>query len=202
MPVLRSDNMLPVNIDEYASLLPLDDDQLLEQHVNPLMLERLHRIRGLYAFWLQYPNKSTKDIVQQDIDLFKISQSKAYEDVRLVQKLLGDIQAMTKDFARWRFNQMNERHVLMAERDRDHRAIALLEKNFIKANQLDKEDTPDMAFDQIVPLQIEPTDDPTVLGIRRIPDLRGMIRKMIAKYSKSDIEDAQYVEIEQDEQSE
>lgn len=194
--------MLPVNIDEYASLLPLDDDQLLEQHVNPLMLERLHRIRGLYAFWLQYPNKSTKDIVQQDIDLFKISQSKAYEDVRLVQKLLGDIQAMTKDFARWRFNQMNERHVLMAERDRDHRAIALLEKNFIKANQLDKEDTPDMAFDQIVPLQIEPTDDPTVLGIRRIPDLRGMIKKMIAKYSKSDIEDAQYVEIEQDEQSE
>ncbi|MBO5601170.1 MAG: hypothetical protein J5957_00995 [Prevotella sp.] len=194
--------MLPVNIDEYASLLPLDDDQLLEQHVNPLMLERLHRIRGLYAFWLQYPNKSTKDIVQQDIDLFKISQSKAYEDVRLVQKLLGDIQAMTKDFARWRFNQMNERHVLMAERDRDHRAIALLEKNFIKANQLDKEDTPDMAFDQIVPLQIEPTDDPTVLGIRRIPDLRGMIRKMIAKYSKSDIENAQYVEIEQDEQSE
>lgn len=194
--------MLPVNIDEYASLLPLDDDQLLEQHVNPLMLERLHRIRGLYAFWLQYPNKSTKDIVQQDIDLFKISQSKAYEDVRLVQKLLGDIQAMTKDFARWRFNQMNERHVLMAERDRDHRAIALLEKNFIKANQLDKEDTPDMAFDQIVPLQIEPTDDPTVLGIRRIPDLRGMIRKMIAKYSKSDIEDAQYVEIEQDDQSE
>jgi len=194
--------MLPVNIDEYASLLPLDDDQLLEQHVNPLMLERLHRIRGLYAFWLQYPNKSTKDIVQQDIDLFKISQSKAYEDVSLVQKLLGDIQAMTKDFARWRFNQMNERHVLMAERDRDHRAIALLEKNFIKANQLDKEDTPDMAFDQIVPLQIEPTDDPTVLGIRRIPDLRGMIRKMIAKYSKSDIEDAQYVEIEQDEQSE
>ena len=194
--------MLPVNIDEYASLLPLDDDQLLEQHVNPLMLERLHRIRGLYAFWLQYPNKSTKDIVQQDIDLFKISQSKAYEDVRLVQKLLGNIQAMTKDFARWRFNQMNERHVLMAERDRDHRAIALLEKNFIKANQLDKEDTPDMAFDQIVPLQIEPTDDPTVLGIRRIPDLRGMIRKMIAKYSKSDIEDAQYVEIEQDEQSE
>lgn len=194
--------MLPVNIDEYASLLPLDDDQLLEQHVNPLMLERLHRIRGLYAFWLQYPNKSTKDIVQQDIDLFKISQSKAYEDVRLVQKLLGDIQAMTKDFARWRFNQMNERHVLMAERDRDHRAIALLEKNFIKANQLDKEDTPDMAFDQIVPLQIEPTDDPTVLGIRRIPDLRGMIRKMIAKYSKSDIEDAQYVDIEQDEQSE
>ena len=191
--------MLPVNIDEYASLLPLDDDQLLEQHVNPLMLERLHRIRGLYAFWLQYPNKSTKDIVQQDIDLFKISQSKAYEDVRLVQKLLGDIQAMTKDFARWRFNQMNERHVLMAERDRDHRAIALLEKNFIKANQLDKEDTPDMAFDQIVPLQIEPTDDPTVLGFRRIPDLRGMIRKMIAKYSKSDIENAQYVEIEQDE---
>ncbi len=191
--------MLPVNIDEYASLLPLDDDQLLEQHVNPLMLERLHRIRGLYAFWLQYPNKSTKDIVQQDIDLFKVSQSKAYEDVRLVQKLLGDIQAMTKDFARWRFNQMNERHVLMAERDRDHRAIALLEKNYIKANQLDKEDTPDMAFDQIVPLQIEPTDDPTVLGIRRIPDLRGMIRKMIAKYSKSDIENAQYVEIEQDE---
>lgn len=194
--------MLPVNIDEYASLLPLDDDQLLERHVNPLMLERLHRIRGLYAFWLQYPNKSIQEMVCQDTDMFKVSQSKAYEDIKLVQTLLGNIQAMTKDFARWRFNMMNERHIRAAERDHKHRAIAAMEKNYIIANQLDKEDTPDMAFDKIVPLQIEPTDDPTVLGIKRIPDLRGLIKKMIAKYSKSDIEDAQYIEIEEDGQSE
>ena len=88
---------LPANIDQYAELLPLSDDELREQKVNPLMLERLHRIRGLYAFWLQYPNKTKAEVVQQDAALFKVSQSKAYEDVQLVEILLGDIQRMTRN---------------------------------------------------------------------------------------------------------
>lgn len=187
---------LPVNTDQYAELLPLSDEQLREQKVNPLMLERLHRIRGLYAFWLQFPNKTKAEVVQQDIALFKVCQSKAYEDVQLVEILLGDIQRMTKDFARWRFNQMNERHIKAAERAKDYRAIASLEKNFIKANQLDKEDTPEMAFDEIIPLQIEPTDDPSVLGIKKTPNLRERKMKLINKYSRENPEYVDYEEVE------
>jgi len=190
---------LPANIDQYAELLPLSDDELREQKVNPLMLERLHRIRGLYAFWLQYPNKTKAEVVQQDTALFKVSQSKAYEDVQLVEILLGDIQRMTKDFARWRFNMMNERHIRGAERAKDWRAVASLEKNFIKANQLDKEDTPEIAFDEIVPLQIEPTDDPSVLGIKKVPNLRERKARLINKYSKEMPEYTDYEEVEDEE---
>ncbi len=190
---------LPANIDQYAELLPLSDDELREQKVNPLMLERLHRIRGLYAFWLQYPNKTKAEVVQQDAALFKVSQSKAYEDVQLVEILLGDIQRMTKDFARWRFNMMNERHIRDAERAKDWRAVASLEKNFIKANQLDKEDTPEMAFDEIVPLQIEPTDDPSVLGIKKVPNLRERKARLINKYSREAPEYVDYEEVEDEE---
>lgn len=190
---------LPANIDQYAELLPLSYDELREQKVNPLMLERLHRIRGLYAFWLQYPNKTKAEVVQQDTALFKVSQSKAYEDVQLVEILLGDIQRMTKDFARWRFNMMNERHIRDAERAKDWRAVASLEKNFIKANQLDKEDTPEIAFDEIVPLQIEPTDDPSVLGIKKVPNLRERKARLINKYSKEMPEYTDYEEVEDEE---
>jgi len=66
-----------------------------------------------------------------------------------------------------------------------------MQKNYILNNMTDKEETPDFAFEKIVPMVIEPTDDPSVLGIRKMPDLRKRIAKLIKKYS----EDSDYVEI-------
>lgn len=171
------------DIDTYASLLPLDDDRLLEQNVPEQTIRRIHRIRGLYAYWIQFPTRSISEMVDYNQRMNGIKQSKAYEDVQLTMLLLGNIQQMTKDFARWRFNEMNRQHIDAAKRRGDYRAVASLEKNYIKANLLDKEDTPDLAYDQITPLQIIPTDDPSVLGLKKIPNLRGTIDKLIKKYT-------------------
>ena len=64
----------------------------------------------------------------------------------------------------------------------------------IKNNLTDKEDTPDLAFDKIVPLEIVATDDPSVIGIKKIPDLRGRIKKLIKKYD-AEAEFAEFIEI-------
>ncbi len=175
------------DVDRYAMLMPLSADELKQENVPAQMLERLLRIRGLYAYWLQFPTKSSRELVDFDMAQNRIRKTQAYDDVKLCETLLGNLQAMTKDFARWRFNAMNEQHLASARRDKDWRAVASLEKNFIKANQLDKEDTPDMAFDQIVPLQIIPTDDPTVLGLKKVPNLRGRIQQLIRKYTKDTV---------------
>ena len=46
-----------------------------------------------------------------------------------------------------------------------------------------------------MPQNFEPTDDPTVLGIERVPDLRGRIRALYKRYSNTMVQDAEYEEI-------
>ena len=45
-----------------------------------------------------------------------------------------------------------------------------------------------------MPLEIVATDDPSVIGIKKIPDLRGKVRKLLKKYD-ADIEYAEFVEM-------
>ena len=42
------------------------------------------------------------------------------------------------------------------------------------------------------------TDDPTVIGLQKIPNLRAKIKKMEKRYSMPDIEDADFEEIPDD----
>ena len=51
---------LPVNIDEYSRLVVLDDNELQAQNVAVSIRERLQRLRGIYAYWLQFPSKFDK----------------------------------------------------------------------------------------------------------------------------------------------
>ena len=190
------------DIDRYATLMPLDDDDLAKEHVPPFMLARLHRIRGLYAYWIQFPTRSIAEMADYNMRMNHIKQSKAYEDVQLTMLLLGNIQQMTKDFARWRFNEMNRQHLEAAQRAGDHRAVASLEKNYIAANQLDKEDTPDKAFGDIVPLQVSFTEDPTAVGLKKVSNLRGRIAALVKKYKQEteptyeEAEEVAYVDVD------
>ena len=43
---------LPVNLDDYTKYIVKSDEDLLEERVSPTIIQRLHRLRGLYAYWL------------------------------------------------------------------------------------------------------------------------------------------------------
>lgn len=120
------------------------------------------------------------------MQLFKVEQSQAYDDIHMLKVLIGNLEATTKEFARWRVNQMIEEDRMAARRDGDWRAVASMQKNYILNNQTDKPDTPDLAFDKIVPQNFEPTDDPSVLGIKAPKNLRARRDKLIRQYSRDD----------------
>lgn len=130
--------------------------------------------------------------------MFRVNRAQAYDDVRLVQILLGNMQQANRDFMRWKINQDLEQDLKAARRAGEHKAVAAIEKARILNNRTDKEDEPEREFDKIVPQNFEPTDDPTVLGIERIPDLRGRIRKLNKKYMSDNIEFADFQEVETD----
>lgn len=190
--------MLPINLDQYSRYVTLDDTELRELRVAESVLVRLHRIRGLYAYWLQFPSKLDNDLVQYDMALFKVSRSLAYEDIHLVKVLLGNLQQTTKEFMRWKINKSIEQDITAARRAGDLRSVASLTKVWVLNNRTDKDDEPDLEFDKIVPQNFEPTDDPTVLGIERIPDLRGKIRALYKKYSNTTIQEADFEEVHEE----
>lgn len=190
--------MLPVNLDEYSRYVTLDDAELRQLRVAEGVLLRLHRIRGMYAYWLQFPSKVDNDLVQYDMAMFKVSRSLAYEDLHLVKVLLGNLQQTTKEFMRWKINKSLEQDIAAARRAGDFRSVAALSKVLVANNRTDKDDEPDLEFDKIVPQNFEPTDDPTVLGIERIPDLRGKIRALYKRYSNTMIQDADFEEIKEE----
>lgn len=188
---------LPVNIDDYSLYLSQDSRELREQHVPDATIWRVERLRELAAYWRSYPSTSTKELMNRCMQQFKVAQSQAYDDIHLLKILVGNLEATTKEFARWRVNQMIEEDRTAARRDGDWRAVASMQKNYILNNQTDKPDTPDMAFDKIVPLQIEPTDDPSVLGIKVPKNLRARRDKLIKQYSRDD-EYTEYQEVSTD----
>ena len=188
---------VPVNIDQYSEYLPVSSDELRTQMVPEDTILRVERLRELSAYWRSYPQTSPKELVSRCIQLFHVGKSQAYDDIHILKILIGNLEATTKEFARWRVNQMIEEDRTAARRDGDWRAGASMQKNYILNNQTDKPDTPDMAFDKIVPLQLEPTDDPSVLGIKAPKNLRARRDKLIKQYSKED-EYAEYTEVPTD----
>lgn len=186
------------SMEDYSMYITLSDDELFERRIAQTVIERIHRLRGLYAYWLHFPQKFDQDIVQYDMAMFKVGKSQAYDDLHLVRLILGNLQQASKDFMRWKINQDLEQDLKAARRAGDHRSVAAIEKNRIINNRTDKEDELELEFDKIIPQQFVPVDDPTVLGIKKLPDLRNRIRMLVKKYSDNSVQFAEYEELKED----
>ena len=193
---------LPANLDEYSKYIVMNDDELRKEPINPAVIQRVHRLRGLYAYWLQFPDKFERDILQQDMALFGVGRAQAYDDVRLVQIILGNMQQATRNFMRWKINQDLEQDLRAARRAGDHKSVASIEKVRVMNNRTDKEDEPDTNYDRIPLFGVVFTSNPKALGIEGYDNeasLRKDIDTMNRKYSR-DIEKeyTNYEEVNED----
>ena len=191
---------LPVNLDEYTKYIVMNDDELREEHVSPTIIQRLHRLRGLYAYWLQFPDKFERDIMQQDMALHGVGRAQAYDDVRLVQIILGNMQQACRNFMRWKINQDLEQDLKAARRSQDHRAVAQIEKVRVLNNRTDKEDEPDTAYDRIPLFGVVFTSNPSALNIPGYDNealLRKDIDTMNKRYSRDIEKEKEYTDYEE-----
>ena len=180
---------IPVDLDKYQGYLAKDENELIDDGLPVQVIERVIRFRALYTYWCRFSSKSVREMVEYDMQYNKVSESQAYDDIHCIQIVMGNLQEASKKFHRWRVNQMIEEDRKAAKRDGDWRAVASMQKNYILNNQTDKEDTPDLAFDKIVPAKLLPTEDPSAIGIKKLPDLRKRMEKMLKKYGA----EAEYV---------
>ena len=109
----------------------------------------------------------------------------------------------SREFHRWRFNEMILETYQRAKKRGDQKTMEKAASSYAKFNRVDLEDERKLPYDEIVIQPFMATDDPSVLGIKPIPDLQAKIDAMLEKYAgeTSDIEDVEYEEydLEEDE---
>lgn len=159
----------------------------------------IKRVRAGYSYWYEFPTKSEPDIRDMLMNEFGVVKSTAYIDISIIKVLLGDIKNPRKEWIRYQVNAMLQKAYDLAEKQKDPKAMALAADKIGKYNMLHIPDAEQMPFDQIVPQNFEPTDDPSVIGLKKDPDIREKKRKMLEKYaSEIEIIDVPYEEIGKD----
>jgi len=190
------------NIDTYADNLMLPVAELREKGVEEQMIQRIVRLRDIYNFMLRNPLKKDReyiDYIQANYieDGKPLSKRKAYEDIEILHAIIGNLQQCSKEWHRWRFNNMIMEGYAIAVRQKDAAAIAKLAQQYGKFNRLDQADEHDHGFDEIPRLVF--TFDVSVLGFKPIPNARKVIDGLIARFSNSAlenvVEDADVVEL-------
>jgi len=165
---------------------------------------RLIRIRAAYTHWNEFPMKSELEI--KDFLLsFGVKKSMAYYDLEIIKVLLGSVKNAGKEWHRYRVISMIEEAYQLAKEKQDPKAMGLIIDKYGKYTQLNIPDHEQIPYEDIVPQPFEPTSDPSVVGIKPVPDIRERIKKLKEKYYQDideNIREVDYVEIMPDEKEE
>ena len=141
---------VPATIDVCEKYLFADITEMSADGIPELIQQRLLRLRDMYNFWLQFPRKKDLEIVLEIERRYSVSKSTAYEDIRIIKRLLGDLAKTTKDYHRYKFCQMIDETFDMAKRIKDARAMGAASNYYAKYTQLDKEDILDKSMNENV----------------------------------------------------
>lgn len=162
---------------------------------------KILRIRYMHQWILSNPGAPDADCVREDISVNRVSRPTAYDDLRILKSLLPFISMADKEFHRWRYTEMILQTYNMARARGDTRTMERAATSYARHLRIDEEQTSDIPVDQILPQPFIATDDPSVLGLRKDPDIRSRIRALLEKYTKesADIEDISYEPADLDE---
>lgn len=159
------------------------------------------RFRAAFTKWISEPH--LRDVQMLNfLQGFGISERQAYRDLPLIKALVGNITVAAKEFQRHRANEMILKGFEIA-RDAESnleikQALAMIRAGeaLVKVHKLDKNDLDIRPFDDIVPLELEPSTDVSVIGRKRIENLEELKRKLRAKYGGEPIQDVEFTEVD------
>lgn len=187
---------LPSIIDSARKYLFADADKMTADGVPAATVAHLLRLRDIYSYWVSFPSKRDRDIVAELRSRYGIGDTVAREDLKLIKILLGDLQKPTRDYMRYRVTNMLERAYEKADAANDPRNMVAAADKLAKAHHLYDEDERASVLDTLVPIVLKTTDDPTVIGIKRMPDFRARIVEAKEKYFVEDTKDVEFEEID------
>ena len=177
--------------------------EVLEERYPLVIVAAVLRIRDEYNWFLSNPDAKDRQFVEQAVSRHGISRMQAYNDLAVVKALLPNLAQASRDFHRYRFNEMILETYQMAKKRKDTKTMEKAASAYAKYNRIDLEDEVAVPYDLIVVQPFTATDDPSVLGIKPLPRLQERIQELLHKYQAEniDIEDIEYEEADLEEQS-
>ena len=175
----------------------------LRQAYPQLLVDKVLRVRDMYNWCIANPDAKDRQFVEQELSRYDISKVVAYSDHAIVKTLLPTLATASRDFHRWRYNEMILETYQMAKKRKDTKTMEKAASSYAKYNRIDLEDEQAMPYEMIVVQPFTATSDPTVLGIKPIPNINDKIKAMLNKYRAEtiDIEDITYEEADLEEES-
>lgn len=170
----------------------------LLQRYPQVIVDKVLRVREMYQWFIANPDGTDREFVAEVCQRHDISRVTAYSDLAILKTLLPSLAIASRDFHRWRYNEMILATYKMAGKRKDTKTMERAASSYAKYNRVDLEDEQAMPYDMIVPQPFTATDDPRVLGIEPIPNIQKRIDRMIEKYRKEtlDIEDVEFEEVD------
>ena len=166
----------------------------LRQAYPQLLVDKVLRVRDMYNWCIANPDAKDRQFVEQELSRYDISKVVAYSDLAIVKTLLPTLASASRDFHRWRYNEMILETYQMAKKRKDTKTMEKAASSYAKYNRIDLEDEQAVPYEMIVVQPFTATSDPTVLGIKPIPNINDKIKAMLNKYRAEtiDIEDITY----------
>ena len=175
----------------------------LRQAYPQLLVDKVLRVRDMYNWCIANPDAKDRQFVEQELSRYDISKVVAYSDLAIVKTLLPTLATASRDFHRWRYNEMILETYQMAKKRKDTKTMEKAASSYAKYNRIDLEDEQAVPYEMIVVQPFTATSDPTVLGIKPIPNINDNIKAMLNKYRAEtiDIEDITFEEADLEEES-
>lgn len=173
----------------------------LKEKYDAGVVSRLMRVRDEYQWTLANPDLSDRQFVEEFMGRSGMSESAIYSDLAVIKQLLPALSTSSREYHRWKANQMLLKTYQMAKKRKDTKTMERAASSYAKYNRVDLEDEQAMPFDLIVVQPFTATNDPSVLGIKPTPNIDRRIKEMIEKYRKEslDIEDVECEEADLEE---
>ena len=168
--------------------------EVLEERYPLVIVAAVLRIRDEYNWFLSNPDAKDRQFVEQAVSRHGISRMQAYNDLAVVKALLPNLAQASRDFHRYRFNEMILETYQMAKKRKDTKTMEKAASSYAKNNRVDLEDEQTIPYELIIVQPFTATGDPTVLGIKPMPHLNQRIHAMKKLYSEDnhDMEDVKF----------
>ena len=177
------------------------EEEVLEKY-NAEQAQRVLRLRDMYNYYISNPDTKDRQFVDTAMSRHGIMKSQAYADLSIIKSLLPLLSSASRDFHRFRFNEMILETYQMAKARKDTKTMEKAASSYAKFNRVDLEDEQALPYDLIVVQPFTATSDPRVLGIKPIPNVEEKIAAMLKKYRQEsmDIDDVDYEEVDLEEE--
>ena len=96
---------LPATIEICQKDLFTAEDELKRKY-DEITVRRLLRLREMYAWAVANPDAKDRQFVEVLVSRHRISQAAAYSDLAIVKSMIPRIAEASRDYHRWRANEM------------------------------------------------------------------------------------------------